>query len=101
MGYPQQQIQIKCDNKCAVEIANDDVKQKRSKAIDMRYHWIRDQVNQHKGETNLADFFTKAHPTKHLVAIRHLYVYTLPMAETRYSARERRVAKYLTKKQTT
>jgi hypothetical protein len=45
------------------------VKPKHSKAIDMRYHWIRDQIVQKKfvvywapGASNLADFFTKALP---------------------------------------
>ena len=56
-----------CDNKCAVGIANDTIKAKRSKAMDMRYHWIRDRVKQNeltvewcRGDSNLADFFYKA-----------------------------------------
>ena len=64
LGYPQHTIQMTSDNSCAVGIANNTVKQKRSKAIDMRYHWIRDQVTQQKisvnwqpGSVNLADFF--------------------------------------------
>ena len=44
LGYPQGKTNIVCDNKCAVGIANKTLKQKRSKTIDMRYHWIRDQV---------------------------------------------------------
>ena len=39
---------------------------RRSKSIDMRYHWIKDRVKQthftviwQKGADNLADFFTK------------------------------------------
>ena len=45
------------------------VKMKRSKSIDMRFHWIRDRIKQGhfvvtwiKGANNLADFFTKALP---------------------------------------
>ncbi len=42
LGYPQSATPIICDNACAVGIANDKVKQKRSNAIiDMRFHWIR------------------------------------------------------------
>jgi hypothetical protein len=33
-----------CDNTCAIGIATDSIKQKRAKAIDMRFHWIRDGV---------------------------------------------------------
>ena len=54
---------------------------KRTKTIDMRYHWIRDQVKMKvfkitwkAGKLNLADYFTKAHPVKHHVNIRWKYV---------------------------
>ena len=75
LGYPQLPTPIICDNLCAVGIANNSFTQKRSKTIDMRYHWIRDQVTLgnftvtwEPGATNLADFFTKAHPVEHHVA---------------------------------
>lgn len=67
LGYKQPVTQLLCDNRCAVGIANDNIKVKRSKAIDMRYHWVRDRIRQgifnvywRKGTDNLADFFTKA-----------------------------------------
>ena len=70
LGYPAFPVTIYTDNACAVSIANDNIKPKRTKAIDMRYHWTRDQVRQQKliikwikGADNLADFFTKALPT--------------------------------------
>jgi hypothetical protein len=37
---------IMCDNTCAIGIATDSIKQKRSKAIDMRFHCVRDRVRQ-------------------------------------------------------
>ena len=81
LGYPQHTIHMVSDNSCAVGIANHTVKQKRSKAIDMRYHWLRDQVKQQKisiiwkpGAVNLADFFTKAHPVHHHKTVRSRYV---------------------------
>jgi hypothetical protein len=81
LGYPQHTIDMTADNSCAVGIAHNTVKQKRSKAIDMRYHWIRDQVKQNKiritwkpGALNLADFFTKAHPVHHHKLMRSRYV---------------------------
>ena len=85
LGYNQHMIDITSDNACAVGIANKTVKQKRSRGIDMRYHWIRDQVSQKKisirwkpGIENLADFFTKAHPVHHHKSWRNRYVHDLP-----------------------
>ena len=80
LGHKQKATNIVCDNSCAVGIANDTVKQRRSKAIDMRYHWIRDQVRQGKititwaeGAANLADYLTKAHPVHHFVTLLKTY----------------------------
>ena len=80
IGYPQERTRIQCDNQCAVGIANDTVKQKRSKAIDMRYNWTKDRVQQGQfdifwapGTENLADFFTKVHPAIHFLQIRELF----------------------------
>ena len=38
LGYPQQETIILCDNSCAVGLAKNNVKAKRSKAIDMTFH---------------------------------------------------------------
>jgi hypothetical protein len=73
LGHPQPPTIIMCDNTCAIGIANDSIKQKRSKAIDMRFHWIRDRIRQGqfiisyiKTELNMADYFTKnLEPTRH------------------------------------
>jgi Reverse transcriptase (RNA-dependent DNA polymerase) len=81
LGYPQKATVIAVDNSCAVGLANDTVKQRRSKAIDMRYHWVRDRVKQghfivqwESGKSNLADYFTKIHPPKFHRERRSLYV---------------------------
>ena len=81
LGYPQNETEFFCDNLCAVGIANNTFNLKRTKTIDMRYHWIRDQVKLRvfritwkAGKFNLADFFTKAHPVKHHLDIRWKYV---------------------------
>jgi hypothetical protein len=44
LGHPQPVTTIQTDNECANGIANDIVKQKQSKATDVRFYWIRDQV---------------------------------------------------------
>lgn len=66
LGYPQPSTPMYCDNACAVGIATDTITPKRTKSIDMNFHWIRDRVRQsfftvnwRKGSDNLADFFTK------------------------------------------
>jgi hypothetical protein len=82
LGHAQPATPIQTDNSTAAGIANDTVKQKRSKAIDMRFYWIRDRVRQgqfvicwKKGSLNRADYFTKHHSTAHHQAIRSAYLY--------------------------
>ena len=82
LGYKQPRAPMQIDNSTAVGIANDTVKQKRSKAIDMRYYWIRDRVRQgqfrilwKKGSLNKADYFTKHHPAAHHRQIRSSYLH--------------------------
>jgi hypothetical protein len=82
LGYPQRATELICDNQCAVGIGNNTVKQRRSKAIDMRYHWIRDRVKQgnfyitwQRGASNLADYFTKTHPARHHLIQRKIFVH--------------------------
>ena len=81
LGYPQGATPIISDNECAVGIANRTVKQKRSKATDMKYHWIRDRIDQGHfvvswapGPTNLAEYVTKNHPASHHKLMRSKYV---------------------------
>jgi hypothetical protein len=83
LGHPQPPTPIQTDNSTASGIANDTVKQKRSKAIDMRFYWIRDRVRQgqfhvywKRGRLNKADYFTKHHPATHHQQIRSSYFYS-------------------------
>ena len=87
LGHPQPPNQIITDNKCAARIANDTVKQKRSKAIDMRFFWIVDQIKQElflvhwrRGLENLADYFTKHHSPSHHRLVRSWYLLCLRSA---------------------
>jgi hypothetical protein len=72
LGHPQPPTVIVTDNSTASGIANNTIKQRRSKAIDMGYYWIRDRVRQkqfnvlwRKGESNWGDYPSKHHPGKH------------------------------------
>ena len=82
MGHPQPPTPIVTDNITAAGIANDDVKQKRSKAMDMRFYWVRDRVRQgqfivywRKGALNKADYHTKHHHVKHHREVRPTYLH--------------------------
>jgi hypothetical protein len=72
MGHPQPATPLETDNSTACGIMNRTVKQVRSKAIDMRFYWVRDRVAQGHfriywapGSTNIADYFTKHHSPAH------------------------------------
>ncbi|MHA7856378.1 hypothetical protein [Marinobacter shengliensis] len=82
LGHPQAPIPMVTDNKVASGIANDLVKQRRSKAMDMRFYWIRDRVRQghyliywDKSDSNRADYFTKHHPPKHHRRVRFQFLH--------------------------
>lgn len=77
LGHPQPPTPMITDNSTASGIANDSVKQRRSKAMDMRYYWIRDRVRQgqfyvywRRGSSNRANYYTKHHPAKHHIRER-------------------------------
>jgi hypothetical protein len=81
LGHPQPPTPIQTDNACAAGIINDTVKQRRSKAIDMRFYWVRDRVRQQqflvhwrRGSDNLADYFTKHHSPSHHRLMRSRYL---------------------------
>jgi hypothetical protein len=85
LGHPQPSTRIVTDNSTASGIANDTVRQKRSKAMDMRYYWVRDRVRQgqflvywKKGSLNRADYFTKHHPASHHMLMRPHYLHCPP-----------------------
>ena len=44
MGFPQGPTPLQTDNSTAHGIANNNIKQVKSKAMDMRYHWVQDRV---------------------------------------------------------
>ena len=82
MGHEQYgPTPIATDNSTAEGIANDTVKAKRSKAMDMRFYWIRDRVKQGQfrvhwkpGRDNKADYFTKHFPPSHHLQERPTYL---------------------------
>ena len=59
LGHPQGPTPLQFDNISATQILKNEASQKRSKAVDMCYYWLRDWAKFHihwkKGESNLAD----------------------------------------------
>ena len=81
LGHPQGPTPLQFDNKCATGIMNDDVQQRRSKSMDIRFYWLRDRTRQGQfhihwksGARNKGDYPTKHHPSKHHQNVRPLYV---------------------------
>ena len=78
MHHPQPPTLIQVDNYTAVGIAIKSIKQKRFKAIDMRFHSIHDRFLQghfhvfwKPGPTNLGDYHYEHHPTPHHIKVLH------------------------------
>jgi hypothetical protein len=81
LGHPQPATPVHCDNATAVGIANDTIKKQRSRAMEMRFFWVTDQVQRklfdilwYPGKENLADYFTKHFTAKHHRAVRPYYL---------------------------
>ena len=78
---PPEGTRITCDNLTSGNIAHRRWKQKRSKPMDMRYHWVRDRcdlkdfyIEWRKSEDSIADLLTKSHPTTHFLQMRRHFV---------------------------
>ena len=84
LGYPRPATLILCDNAVAVKLVNDNLVEKKCKTFDMRFHWIKDRVQQgqfevawRKGSQNLSDIFTKLLPvSQHKRLAKHLVWYS-------------------------
>eukprot|EP00804_Cyclotella_cryptica_P007584 CCRYP_010663-RA/>CCRYP_010663-RA protein AED:0.17 eAED:0.17 QI:0/0/0/1/1/1/2/0/834 len=81
LGHPQPSTPIQIDNSTALGVVSNIIQPKRTKAMDMRFHWLRCQENQKQfrtywraGTTNLVDYVTKHHPAIHHQAVRHIYL---------------------------
>ena len=82
MGHPQPATKMITDNNTAEGIIKGTLKQKRSKSIDMRFYWLKDQQEQGQfdicwepGKINLADYTTKHHASSHHKRLRPIYLF--------------------------
>ena len=82
MQWPQPPTPITVDNSTAAGLAQDTIKANKSRAMDMRLHWIQDRAQQCQflvtwapGKLNKADYFTKLHAPIHHRRMRFVYLH--------------------------
>jgi hypothetical protein len=82
LGHTHPPTPLRTDNSTAFGILNETIKQKRSKAMDMRYHWLTNRVRQKQfdvywrpGRENLGDYNTKHHSAQHHKDMRGLILH--------------------------
>jgi hypothetical protein len=85
LGYTQPPTTLITDNTAAAGVATRQAKQRKSRSIAMRFHWLRDRVDQKEfhiawapGVDNLADFYTKTLPQLDFLQKRSTYVFSPP-----------------------
>jgi hypothetical protein len=81
MGHKQPSTPLQTDNAAAEAVCNGKIQPKRTKAMDMRLHWLRDRQCQEQfriywrpGKSNYADYWTKHHPATHHKHIRKEFI---------------------------
>ena len=91
LGHVQPPTPMQTNNSTATGIANNNIKQQCSKAMDMRFYWVRDCVHQEHfhiywkpGKYNKADYFTKHHPATHHCDIRTSYIHDAKAKDCNY-----------------
>jgi hypothetical protein len=100
LGHTQPATPLQTDNSTAEGVVNGKIQPKRTKAMDMRFHWLRDRECQEQfriywrpGKLNYADYWTKHHPAAHHQHIRQEFVTPqLAMAMLRLSQRTKPAA---------
>jgi hypothetical protein len=72
MGHPQPPTPIQTDNSTALGVVTNNILPRRTKAMDMRFWWLRDRDEQEQfryfwrpGTTNRGDYWTKHHCSAH------------------------------------
>ena len=99
MGHKQPPTPLQTDNSMADGVVNGKIAPKRTKAMDMRFHWLRDRECQEQfriywrpGKLNYADYWTKHHAAKHHQNTRrefltpHIVVEMLRQEQSTYAA---------------
>jgi hypothetical protein len=70
LGHKQPPPPLQTDNEMADAVINGKIQPKRTKAMDMRFHWLRDRECQQQFRIYYDDYWTKHHPESHHRNIR-------------------------------
>jgi hypothetical protein len=80
--HPHTPTPMETDNTTATGYSNGTIKQKRTKAMDMHFYWIKDRVKQGQfnmywgpGYHNLEDYFTKHNFPEYHKRMREIYIH--------------------------
>jgi hypothetical protein len=100
LGHVQLPTPLQTDNAMADSVINGKVQPKQTKAMDMRFHWLRNLEYQQQfciywrpGKLNYANYWTKHHPETHHCNMQkefltlHIILEMLRMKQKRYAAR--------------
>ena len=81
MGHQQPPTPLQTDNSTALGVVKSTIQPKRTKAMDMRFYWLRDRENQKQfrsywiaGPKNYGDYVTKHHPPIHNQSVRPTFL---------------------------
>jgi hypothetical protein len=96
LGHPQPPTPVQTDNSTAAGYSNNTIKQKRSKAMDMRFSWLQCRERQRQliiywrpGSENLGDYHTKHHSASHHQKMRPQFLQptktTQPISRTTFT----------------
>jgi hypothetical protein len=82
LGHKHPPTPMETDNTTTTGYSNGTIKQKRTKAMDMQFYWIKDRVKQGQFNVywgldfqNLEDYFTKHHSPAHHKRMRDIYIH--------------------------
>ena len=81
MGHPQPLMPVKMDNTTALGVVKNTIAPRRTKAMDMRFHWLCDCIQQRQfwhywmpGTHNKGDYVKNHHATIHHMARQTTYL---------------------------
>ena len=81
MGHPQPRTPVQTDNTTALGVFNNTIDPRRTKAMDMRFHWLHDHIQQHQfwhywmpGPHNKGDYVAKHHAKIHHMEMQTTYL---------------------------
>jgi hypothetical protein len=93
---------MEIDNTTATGYSNVTIKQKRTKAMDLHFYWIKDRVKQGQfnvywgpGYQNLADYFTKHNLPAHHKRMCEIYIHANEQPVNRIGIRDSALRGYV------